>query len=901
MSRFKKNHESALDRAVAQVANEPLDPRVIAGAASRVWERLSRQAPEATAPDSPPASVQPVSGSSGSLRTCDDYQRLIPAHLAGELSPARSLLLEDHTRSCIACRRALRQAQTGVAAALPAAVRRGGRSQAWWTSLAAVLALALGFGLFALYQQLPAAGQQARVESIEGSLYRVASQTTVPLGAGDRVSQGDEIRTAKGSRALVRLADGSRIEMSERAGLSYDVRHGGTTINLGQGRIIVQAAKQHQKHLYVSTSDCLVSVTGTIFAVNHGTKGSRVSVVEGEVRVKQARMDSILHPGDQVTTRASVAGVPVRQEIAWSRDAQRYDALLTELANLGREVDSQVARPGLRYSTRLLDLAPADTLAFVALPNVAASLADTQRLLDAKLADNQVLRQWWEETMATGDRAARFHDVIEQIGSLGRYLGPELAVAVTPDGPVVLAEVTNPGAFHASLEQEVASFNGRQGRPGKTSLRLVADSSAAGNAAGNGLLLWTHGDLFIAAVKADRLAKMGVILDHPEANPFRQTAFHDKVASAYKDGAGWLFSGDLKALLKQGGAAPSPQAEALGILDLDHFIVDRHEGDGRSETRAALTFDRPRRGLASWLAAPAPMGALDFISPDANLAASFVVKNPVSLLDELLASMPEFGQELAKLESEHGFNLHDLAAPLGGEIAFAVDGPLLPTPSWKLVAEVYDPAALERSFEQMASRLNDSLKAEGKPGVTLANAAAEGRTYYTLTSEEPKLEIDYVFVDGYLVAAPSRALLDRAIQQRASGYTLASSSKFQSLLPADKQLNFSALFYSNLGSSLAPLAGIAGRMASAQKSLAPAGASGGNTAGASQAPSLAALSRSGPTLVYAYAEEDRILFASSSETSPLGMNMGMLAGFGHLIGMMDAAGHGATSQAGAGE
>jgi hypothetical protein len=46
----------------------------------------------------------------------------------------------------------------------------------------------------------------------------------------------------------------------------------------------------------------------------------------------------------------------------------------------------------------------------------------------------------------------------------------------------------------------------------------------------------------------------------------------------------------------------------------------------------------------------------------------------------------------------------------------------------------------------------------------------------------------------------------------------------------------------------------------------------------------------GPTLVYAYAEDERILFASTSD-SPLGLNLETLAGFGGVVGMMDPAHH----------
>jgi hypothetical protein len=390
------------------------------------------------------------------------------------------------------------------------------------------------------------------------------------------------------------------------------------------------------------------------------------------------------------------------------------------------------------------------------------------------------------------------------------------------------------------------------------------------------MLLYIHDGLLIASPSAAELREAAALAAGGN-NPFTATSFHDRIARDYRDGAGWLFAADLHTLVRKGQEKESSEsqqmAEKLGILDLDHFIIDRREVDGRAETRAALTFDHPRRGVAAWIAAPAPMGSLSFFSPDANLAAAFVVKSPVTILDELLAVNPEFARELAEAQSKHGFDLrNDLAAPLGGEFAVGVDGPVLPTPSWKLVAEVYEPARLQQTFERAVARLNDELRAEGKAGVQLASEESGGHTFYAVQGTEPKVELHYVFEDGYLLAGPSRALLERSLQQRESQATLATTAKFRDLLGPDGQVNVSALVYQNV----APLA------KSASKVL-PSGAAKDGGPQGGPAAITRWLAAQGPTLYYAYAEADRIVFAGSNQ-NPLGLNLGTLAGFGGIFG-----------------
>lgn len=889
MSLFEKKND-ALDRAVTDIQGEQIDPVIVEQAAARVWDRLCQEAartaePQMAAPSAAPQHQTAAEANPASLRECADFQALIPAYLRGELSPARALLLEDHTRGCVPCRRALREAREGknTATARPAAKVANARMRPVWMSLAAMLVLALGATLFLLGQEFFAGGSQmARIESIEGALYRVDGDQSELVDAGTYLDEGEEVRTAKGSTALVRMTDGSLIEMSERAGLSFDAGRKGNTINLDRGRIIVQAAKQRQRHLFVATQDSLVSVTGTIFAVNTGTKGSRVSVVEGEVRVRQSRKEDILHPGDQVTTHASVSAVPVRQEFSWSRDAAKYEELLAELTEAGKDIDARVPRPGLRNGSRLLALAPEGTRAWVGLPNLGTNLAETQRLLDEKIADSPALRDWWSQTIGSAKNDAEFHEMIARLGALGQHLGDEIAVAVVGEGeasgPALLAEVTNETAFRAILEQEIARLEAKASEKGH--LQIVSDPAGVPSGESENVWLWIGDGLFVATPHGDILRTVATVAGGG-ANPFAGSAFHDRVATEYRDGAGWLFAADLASFVDgeiDGTPEEREQFEKTGFTDLEYFVINRREVDGTAETRAAITFDQARRGMASWLAAPAPMGGLSYFSPDANLAAAFVVKEPVTLIDDLLGMSPEMAAEIEKLRAEHGFDLRDdLAAPLGGEVIFGVDGPLLPEPSWKLVAEVYDPARLQATFGKVLAHINGELRKEGEAELRIVETRAGGRTFYSLQGHGQQKSNTWVYDEGYVIAAPSRALVERSLQQREAGVSLASTPKFRDLLGSDGQVNVSAFYYQNLQP-----------VADAADKVIPKGAFGRGEGRPGPGSMASFLIGDGPSLIYAYAEEDRILFASTSK-STLGLNLQTLTGFGSVVGMMDQA------------
>jgi uncharacterized protein (TIGR03435 family) len=178
----------------------------------------------------------------------------------------------------------------------------------------------------------------------ETALYRVIE--------GD-VRQGAMLRSNDGRSAMIALSDGSRVEMRSNSELAVERANDGIRIRLTSGGIIVNAAKQRTGHLYVQTKDMTVSVVGTVFLVNADTEGSRVSVIEGEVRVRQGSSEQTLQTGGQIATNPRMPPPPVIEEIAWSRNLQAHSHLLEQSVTLTIQPGQQIR---LELSPLLLDL-----------------------------------------------------------------------------------------------------------------------------------------------------------------------------------------------------------------------------------------------------------------------------------------------------------------------------------------------------------------------------------------------------------------------------------------------------------------------------------------------------------------------------------------------------------------
>ena len=802
--------DPALEQAVSEIRDIAVDEAAVEAAAARVWEKLVAEAPE-------------LGSAHLHLRTCADFQGLIPDFRAGRLTEGRAALVRDHLHECVACRKVYE----GRVVTMPAPARRPTVFPMRWAA-AAVVVIAAGTAVWFAISQYSGSGGRAFVQTVNGTLYEVSPNGLVALAAGADLPEGVELRTAKDSDAMVQLRDGSVVELRERSGLSATRSGTDLTVHLVRGSIIVQAAKRRSGHLYVATPDCRVAVTGTIFSVSAGVKGSRVSVVQGEVRVSQDNREDVLYPGQQHVSSASLEPLAVRDDISWSRNREK---LLQQLASLSSSLQ-QIHLPALRYSSKLLDRLPANTVFFASIPNLGDYLQNAQAVLHQKMAESPELRSWW---------AARGEHNDEAIGKMlaaSQYLGDEIAVVGLGGqngmpGMFILAETRRDG-FGDFLKKEMPAA-AIETRPGLVAFSF--DRPSVGR-----------------AVEA---------LDTP--SNFKSMPFHAAIEQSYERGAGLLLCADLGSM----GARPLPNVR--------YFIAEQKEVGGQMETHASLGFDGPRTGIAAWLASPSPMGALDYVSPDATFLTAFVVKSPAAIVDELVGvqqrSQAAAERGLDEFKRQYGIDVrNDLGASLGGEFAVAVDGPVMPVPSWKLVTEVYDPARIEATLEKAVAAYNQAAQKNGQKPLRTSRETVDGRTYYMIASavQNPLTEAHYTFADGYLIAAPSRALVSKALQVKASGTSISHSAQFLAMTPRDHYANFSAVMYQNLGTTLAPIASLLGSFAPPDRKSQDA---------------LASLSNVKPTMFAVYGEPDRITISGNS--AGIGGLSNILGG--NLLGLVGGA------------
>lgn len=737
-------NEEKLNQALDALNGETVPQEEIDAARARVWEKLM--------------------ASTGAH--CAGFRSQLQPYAEGRLAGSQRVLLEDHLARCPECRKAFGELRGGrKVVAMPQRHASVLARYRGWAIAASIALVALYAGRTRIDDLLAPSGPRATVVSVAGQAHRLPEGA---LTAGATLAEGDILRTAPGSQAVLRLADGSTVEVNERTELWVHAAWSGQTVHLTRGDVIVQAAKQKRGHLMVATRDTTASVKGTVFAVSTGITGSLVSVLEGSVEVARPGATSLVTPGHTAASNPALEAVPVKQTVAWSPNSEKYFALLGEFATIEKQLAALPGAP-LRTQAALLASLPPGVTVYAAAPNLNDTIRQAVRLAEQRSSESPVFREWW-----TSESSRQLRAAIDQLQGVTPLLGDEIVFAFARNGqeriPLMLASV-KPGSREA-LQQALTRLLPGGEVPGfyrLTDSQLTFSDSAA------------HLDWALA-----------------NAGQLSATPFAAEISSHYQRGAGWLVALDT-ANLQNAPAAPALNSGVRYV-----FFEQRATAAGE-ENEAMLAFNGPRIGFASWLAPAGASGAAEYISSEAAIVFSASTREPRQLFDEILAQIskvkPGAADELKKAEEKLGVSIaNDLASSLGTDFAIAVERPAIPVPGWVAAVEVYKPSTLDAALRRMV----DAFNAESPNNkLQFVQETANGRAWSTISAGIGNISITWTHHAGYMVAGADRALVERAIATREGGSPLIRTADFTRQMPAATGVHPSGFLWVNVKGALA--------------------------------------------------------------------------------------------------
>jgi hypothetical protein len=143
-----------------------------------------------------------------------------------------------------------------------------------------------------------AADLTARVASVNGSVLAAAPGAGFrKIAAGSSLAAGSRIRTEAGSHAVVVLASGVAVRVSENSEVGVDQlsSEGGAdakrkiALSLSSGTVsaLIDPSKRRQTDFQVATPQGVAAARGTFYAVTAGPAATYVGVRSGAVRVER--------------------------------------------------------------------------------------------------------------------------------------------------------------------------------------------------------------------------------------------------------------------------------------------------------------------------------------------------------------------------------------------------------------------------------------------------------------------------------------------------------------------------------------------------------------------------------------------------------------------------------------
>jgi type II secretory pathway pseudopilin PulG len=501
----------------------------------------------------------------------------------------------------------------------------------------------------------------------------------------------------------------------------------------------------------------------------------------------------------QGTVQSSPNAVKPQPELPFAEDLKKYPGLLTELAHLAEALKTNVQLPPIRTESHVLPHLPAGTTYYVAFPNYGDTAHQTLETLRQELQASAVLRDWWQhgELSSAGPKLQEF---LEKFYEVSQYLGDEVVASGEAGGAheksaakfLVVAQLRKPG-LKKVLEQFLKESSGES----QSQVRILDLEELARAKSGTGvqqLVVLVRPDFVIATESLEALRSFNSLLD-ARTTEFASTPFGQRLTEAYQGGTSALMAADLHTILNQIPAGTSQNQKMFdrtGFKDAKYVVWEYRHKAQASTSQMELSFVGPRHGVASWLAAPAPLGSLSFVSPQAAIVTSVHLKNLGEIFDDIKDlssySNPNGLASVTQMEKALHLSLKDdLLGLLPGEITVEAHGFNEPKPEWKIILRTSDADHLQQTLAKILA--TTPLRA--------AQFEEDGITYHSLlipSTPEP-VQLVYAFTDGYLIAASSHEAAAAGIQLHKSGESFAKSTKFLESLPAGSPADVSSLVY----------------------------------------------------------------------------------------------------------
>ena len=741
---------------------ENVDARTLETARERVWAKVSN---------------------AGSA-TCAEFRQDFRAYLGNELGVSRRTLVEDHLSRCPGCRARIAEMK-GERTVVAMPLRSSSRWVRWAVPAAAAASLfgALYLGRGAIDTMMAPGGPRATVVSADGGLYRLASGS---LEAGAAIGERESVRTGPASRAVLRLADGSTVEVNERTELFVTAAWSGQAIHLQRGDIIVKAAQQRRGRLRVLTRDSIASVKGTVFVVSAGMGGSVVTVVEGSVAVNQPGKEVVLSPGEQAASIPALASSVVAA-VSWSPEADSHLKLLASFVKIERELAN--FPPELRTNSAMLPYLPAGAVVYATVPNPGMTIGRALALAEEQSAQNATFGAWWNSE--TGRQLRQMADRLQSVTPL---LGDEIvfcASLIGRDEPVPMVM----GRVQPGKRAELASA--LEG--------LFAEAGDSPDPAYS-----VSDDVMVVAGSPSDLAWALAHLGQGASSPFAAA-----IGERYRRGVGWLIGIDAPPLVTMASEDDAPPVELAGMIGMKYVFLEQRAPAGAEENEVTFAFKGARTGMASWLADAGSGGAAEYLPADALLATYVSTREPLQLFEEFTAQLtrsePDFERGLATLDEKLGAGfIQNLAAALGTETALAVTGLSASGPAWVLATVANNPPVIDSSLQKLVEAFNAELGPdEQDKRIVFTQESAGGRTWSTMKPGGLPIGIVWTYDRGYMVAASDRGVAERAIATRNGGFPLVWSPEFLGQLPSSAGLHPAAFAWLNTKGALGILSSLA--------------------------------------------------------------------------------------------